>query len=58
MYIDRSLRGDPMKDKLIDELNFKNGFSLSRNKTSNSFVGITYKKESLLFTMKFLMPTI
>ena len=24
MYVDRSLRGDAKKDKLIDELNFKN----------------------------------
>ena len=24
MYVDRSLRGDPRKDKFIDELNFKN----------------------------------
>ena len=24
MYVDRSLRGDTRKDKLIDELNFKN----------------------------------
>ena len=24
MYVDRLLRGDPRKDKLIDELNFKN----------------------------------
>ena len=24
MYVDSSLRGDPRKDKLIDELNFRN----------------------------------
>ena len=24
MYVGHSLRGDPMKDKLFDELNFKN----------------------------------
>ena len=24
MYVDRSLRGDPKKEKFIDELNFKN----------------------------------
>ena len=29
MYVDRSLLGDPMKDKLIDELNFKNCVRLS-----------------------------
>ena len=41
MYDDRSLRGDPMKYKLIDELNFKNCLLLRRNKTSKFFVGIT-----------------
>ena len=38
MYVDRSLRGDPKKDTLIDELNFKNGVRLKRNKTSKFFV--------------------
>ena len=30
MYIDRSLCGDPRKDKMIDELNFKNCMHLKR----------------------------
>ena len=41
MYVDRSLRGDPMKDKLIDELNLKILLRLRKNKTSKFFVGIT-----------------
>ena len=34
----------PKKDKLIDELNFKNFVRLNRKTTSKLFVGITYKK--------------
>ena len=41
MYVERSLRGDPTKDKFIDELNFKNCVLLRKKKTSNLFVGIT-----------------
>ena len=41
IYVDRSLSGDPMKDKFIDELNLKNCLRLRRNKTSKFFVGIT-----------------
>ena len=44
IYVDRSLRGEPKKDKLIDELNFNNYMRLKRNSTSKLFVGITYKK--------------
>ena len=44
MYVDRSLRCDPMKERLIDELNFKNCLRLKRKKTRNFFVGITSKK--------------
>ena len=32
MYFDCSIRGDPMKEKLIDELNFKKFVRLRRNK--------------------------
>ena len=32
LYVNRSLRGDPNKEKLIDELNFKNCMRLSRKK--------------------------
>ena len=41
MYVDRSLRGDPMKYRFIDELNFKNCLRLTRKNTSKFFVGIT-----------------
>ena len=44
MYVDHSLRGEPKKDKLIDELIFKNCMRLKRNTTINLFVVITYKK--------------
>ena len=44
MYVDRSLRGDPKKDKLIDKLNFKNCVRLKRKTKSKFFVGITKKK--------------
>ena len=43
MYVDCSLRGDPMKEKLIDELNFKNCLHLRRKEASKFFVGITLK---------------
>ena len=43
MYVDRSLRRDPMKDKFIDEINFKNYMRLSRKKKSKLFVGIVSK---------------
>ena len=44
MYVDRSLRGDPRKDKLIDELNFKKCMQLKRIQKSKFFVGITDKQ--------------
>ena len=43
MYVDRLLRGDPNKDKFIDELNLKKYVRLKRNTTSKFFVGITLK---------------
>ena len=43
MYGDRSLCGDTQKDKLIDELNFKNCMRFKRNTTSKFFVVITVK---------------
>ena len=48
MYVDCSLRGDPMKDKSIDELSFKNCMRLRRKKTSKLFVGITYQKRKFI----------
>ena len=41
MYVDRSLRGDPKKEKLIDELNFTKCMQLKRLQKSKFFVGIT-----------------
>ena len=41
MYIDRSLLGDPKKDKCINELNFKKCMCFNMNTTSNFFVDIT-----------------
>ena len=38
MYVDRSLRGDAKKDKLIDELNLKKGMQLKRIQKSKFFV--------------------
>ena len=40
MYVDRSLRGDAKKDKLIDELKFKKCMQLKRLQKSKFFVGI------------------
>ena len=45
MYVDRSLCGDPRKNKLIDELNFKKCKQLKRIQKSKFFVGITEKKD-------------
>ena len=42
-----------MKEKLIDELNFKNCVHLRRNKTSKLFVGITYKKGKFIIHHEF-----
>ena len=39
MYVDRLLHGDPMKDKLINALNFKYELHPRRKKTSKFFVG-------------------
>ena len=47
MCVDRLSRGDPKKDKLINELNFKNFMYLNIKTKSKLFVGITYKKEIL-----------
>ena len=44
MYVDRSLRGDLRKDKLIDELNFKKRMQLTRILKIKFFVGITDKQ--------------
>ena len=43
MYVDRSSRCDPKKDKLIDELKFKKCVRLKRKTTNKFFVGNTQK---------------
>ena len=48
MYVDHSLRGDPKKDKLIDELNFTNCMQLKRKQKSKFFVGITDKQRKFI----------
>ena len=58
MYTDRSLCGDPKKDKLIGELNFKNCMCLNRKTTSKLFFGITYKKINFIIHPEYLMPKI
>ena len=57
MCVDRSVRGDPKKDKLIDELNFKNCMCFKINTTSKFLLAL-HSKESLLFIQNILMPTI
>ena len=42
-----------MKDKFIDELNFKNYVRLSRKKTIKFFVGITSKKRKYIIQPEF-----
>ena len=57
MYVERSLRGDTKKGKLIDELNLKHSVRLNRETTSKFFVGIT-KKIKFIIHPECLMPTI
>ena len=53
MYVDRSLRGDPNKEKLIDELNFKNCMRLNKKTTSKFFFGTTYRKRKFIIHPKY-----
>ena len=55
MYVDRSLRGDPKKDKLIDELDFKKCMQLNRIQKSNLFVGITDKQRRFIIHPEFMV---
>ena len=55
MYFDCSLRGDPKKDKLIDELNFKNCMHLSRIQKSKFFFGITVKQRKFIIHPEFMV---
>ena len=55
MYIDRSLRGDAKKDKLIDELNFKKCMQLKRILKSKFFVVITNKRIKYIIHPEFMV---
>ena len=55
MYVDRSLRGYPKKDRLIDELNFTNSMHLRRIQKSKFFVGITVKQRKFIFHPEFMV---
>ena len=55
MYVDLSLRGDPKKDKLIDELNFTNGMHLKRIQKSTFFVVITFKQRKFIIYPEFMV---
>ena len=48
MYVGRSLRGDPKKDKLIDDLNFTNCMHLNIILKSKFYVGITVKQRKFI----------
>ena len=43
MYVHRSLCGDPKKNRLINELKFKNCMHSKRKRTIKFFVGIIFK---------------
>ena len=55
IYVDRSLRGDPNKNKLIDELNFTNRMHLRRIQKSKLFVGITVKQRRFIINPEFMV---
>ena len=55
MYVDHSLRGDPRKYKLIDELNFKRCMHLRRLLKSKFFVGITNKQIKYIIHPDFMI---
>ena len=55
MYVDRSLRGDPKKDKLIDALNFTKCMQLKRIKKNKVFVGITVKQIKFIIQPEFMV---
>ena len=55
MYVDRSLRGDAKKDKLIDELNFTNCMQLKRIQKRKLFVGITDKQRKFIIHPEFMV---
>ena len=48
MYVNCSLRGDPKKDKFIDDLNFTNCMHLDIIQKIKFFVGITVKQRKFI----------
>ena len=48
MFVEHSLTENPKKDKLIDELNFKNCMRLKRNTTIKLCDGTTYLKKYII----------
>ena len=55
MYVDRSLRGDAKKDKLIDELNFTKCMQLNIIQKSKFYVGITDKQSNFIIHPEFMV---
>ena len=55
MYLDRSLHGDPKKDKFIDELNLTNCMHLKRIQKRIFFVGITVKQRKFIIHPEFMV---
>ena len=55
IYVDRSLRGDPKKDKLIDDLNFTNCMHLKKIQKNKFFVGITVKQQKIIIYPEFIV---
>ena len=53
IYTDHSLRGDPNKDKLIDESKFRNLMHLKINTTIKFFVGITVKGRKFIIDAEY-----
>ena len=55
MSVDRSLRGDPNQDKLIDDLNFTNCMHLNIIQKSKFFVGIAFKQRNFIIHPEFMV---
>ena len=55
MYFGRSLRCNPKKDKLVDELKFTNCMHLKRIQKIKFFVGITFKQRKFIIHPEFMV---
>ena len=53
MYVERSLRGYPKKENLVDELNFKMFMRLKRKTTIKFYVGIIYKIRKFIINTEY-----